>query len=149
MALSAMGLDVDATDAPDTIGHLENVVEANAAALKDNRPRVAALDWRNPDDARRFVGAVDAVVASDVLICRQWAEALVDVLKIVAPEAPLVIVATQRRRDGVAVFLEKAAAFFRVTELGRDAFHPDFFHEDLQLFRLHFRLETLDASGRL
>ena len=40
------------------------------------------------------------------------------------------------RRDGVARFLEAAAAHFTVEELREDAFHPDYYHHDLQVLVL-------------
>ena len=86
-------------------------------------PTVAALDWR--DDVVE-VGAFPVVVASGVLVCVQWAEDVARVLAAVAAEARLVVVATQRRRDGVARFLEAASAHFTVEELREDSFHPDY-----------------------
>ena len=51
-------------------------------------------------------------------------------------KARLVVVATQRRRDGVARFLEAASAHFTVEELREDSFHPDYYHHDLQVLVL-------------
>ena len=64
------------------------------------------------------------------------AEDVARVLAAVAAEARLVVVATQRRRDGVARFLEAAAAHFTVEELREDSFHPDYYHHDLQVLVL-------------
>jgi len=139
MALHRLGADVALTECAEVLPHLAAVVAANAAALADGGggrapPRVAALDWREPppDDARGF----DVVVASDVLICAQWAVALAAVLAAVAADARLVLVGTQRRRDGVPHFLTAVDAAFDVEEVGADAFHPDFFHADLAVYRL-------------
>ena len=112
--------------------HLRKTIDANADSVP-RTPTVAALDWRdNVDD----VGAFPIVVASDVLVCVQWAEDVARVLAAVAAQARLVVVATQRRRDGVARFLEAASAHFTVEELREDSFHPDYYHHDLQVLVL-------------
>ena len=132
LALAALGADVTTTDAAPVVPHLRKTIDANADSVP-RTPTVAALDWRdNLDD----VGTFPVVVASDVLVCVQWAEDVARVLAAVAAEARLVVVATQRRRDGVARFLEAAAAHFTVEELREDAFHPDYYHHDLQVLVL-------------
>lgn len=134
MVAHRLGATTTLTECAEVLPHLEAVVAANAGALGPEPPEVAALDWRAapPASLRGF----DAVIASDVLICEQWATALASVLAVVAADATLVLVGTQRRRDGIPHFLSATAAHFDVEELGEDAFHPDFYHADLQLFRL-------------
>ena len=134
MALARLGCAVTMTEIDEVVPHLEGVVAANAAALGDRRPAVRALDWRRPV-AAEFRG-FDVVVASDVLICDQWAGDLARVLAAVAARARLVLVGTQRRRDGVPLFLEAARAAFDVAEVDAAEFDPAFSHADLQLFRL-------------
>ena len=132
LALAALGADVTTTDAEQVVPHLRKTIDANADSVP-RTPTVAALDWRDADHA---VGAFPVVVASDVLVCVQWAEDVARVLAAVAAEARLVVVATQRRRDGVARFLEAASAHFTVEELREDSFHPDYYHHDLQVLVL-------------
>jgi len=132
LALAALGADVTTTDAAPVVPHLRRTIDANADSVP-RTPTVAALDWRDADHA---VGAFPVVVASDVLVCVQWAEDVARVLAAVAAEARLVVVATQRRRDGVARFLEAASAHFTVEELREDSFHPDYYHHDLQVLVL-------------
>ena len=132
LALAALGADVTTTDAEQVVPHLRKTIDANADSVP-RTPTVAALDWRDRDHA---VDAFPVVVASDVLVCVQWAEDVARVLAAVAAQARLVVVATQRRRDGVARFLEAAAAHFTVEELREDAFHPDYYHHDLQVLVL-------------
>ena len=120
------------TDAAPVVPHLRKTIDANADSVP-RTPTVAALDWR--DDVVE-VGAFPVVVASDVLVCVQWAEDVARVLAAVAAEARLVVVATQRRRDGVARFLEAASAHFTVEELREESFHPDYYHHDLQVLVL-------------
>ena len=132
LALAALGADVTTTDAARVVPHLRKTIDANADSVP-RTPTVAALDWRDRDHA---VGAFPVVVASDVLVCVQWAEDVARVLAAVAAEARLVVVATQRRRDGVARFLEAASAHFTVEELREDSFHPDYYHHDLQVLVL-------------
>ncbi len=132
LALAALGADVTTTDAAPVVPHLRKTIDANADSVP-RMPTVAALDWR--DDVVE-VGAFPVVVASDVLVCVQWAEDVARVLAAVAAEARLVVVATQRRRDGVARFLEAASAHFTVEELREDSFHPDYYHHDLQVLVL-------------
>ena len=132
LALAALGADVTTTDAARVVPHLRKTIDANADSVP-RTPTVAALDWR--DDVVE-VGAFPVVVASDVLVCVQWAEDVARVLAAVAAEARLVVVATQRRRDGVARFLEAASAHFTVEELREDSFHPDYYHHDLQVLVL-------------
>ena len=132
LALAALGADVTTTDAAPVVPHLRKTIDANADSVP-RTPTVAALDWRDADHA---VGAFPVVVASDVLVCVQWAEDVARVLAAVAAQARLVVVATQRRRDGVARFLEAASAHFTVEELREDSFHPDYYHHDLQVLVL-------------
>ena len=132
LALAALGADVTTTDAEQVVPHLRKTIDANADSVP-RTPTVAALDWRDRDHA---VDAFPVVVASDVLVCVQWAEDVARVLAAVAAEARLVVVATQRRRDGVARFLEAASAHFTVEELREDSFHPDYYHHDLQVLVL-------------
>ena len=132
LALAALGADVTTTDAEQVVPHLRKTIDANADSVP-RTPTVAALDWRDSDHA---VGKFPVVVASDVLVCVQWAEDVARVLAAVAAEARLVVVATQRRRDGVARFLEAASAHFTVEELREDSFHPDYYHHDLQVLVL-------------
>jgi len=132
LALAALGADVTTTDAEQVVPHLRKTIDANADSVP-RTPTVAALDWRDADHA---VGAFPVVVASDVLVCVQWAEDVARVLAAVAAEARLVVVATQRRRDGVARFLEAASAHFTVEELREESFHPDYYHHDLQVLVL-------------
>ena len=132
LALAALGADVTTTDAAPVVPHLRKTIDANADSVP-RTPTVAALDWR---DDTHSVGAFPVVVASDVLVCVQWAEDVARVLAAVAAEARLVVVATQRRRDGVARFLEAASAHFTVEELREDSFHPDYYHHDLQVLVL-------------
>ena len=132
LALAALGADVTTTDAAPVVPHLRKTIDANADSVP-RTPTVAALDWR--DDVVE-VGAFPVVVASDVLVCVQWAEDVARVLAAVAAQARLVVVATQRRRDGVARFLEAASAHFTVEELSEDSFHPDYYHHDLQVLVL-------------
>ena len=133
LALAALGADVTTTDAAPVVPHLRKTIDANAGSVP-RTPTVAALDWRDADHTT--MGAFPVVVASDVLVCVQWAEDVARVLAAVAAEARLVVVATQRRRDGVARFLEAAAAHFTVEELREDSFHPDYYHHDLQVLVL-------------
>ena len=132
LALAALGADVTTTDAAPVVPHLRKTIDANADSVP-RTPTVAALDWRDRDHA---VDAFPVVVASDVLVCVQWAEDVARVLAAVAAQARLVVVATQRRRDGVARFLEAASAHFTVEELREDSFHPDYYHHDLQVLVL-------------
>ena len=132
LALAALGADVTTTDAEQVVPHLRKTIDANADSVP-RTPTVAALDWRDRDHA---VDAFPVVVASDVLVCVQWAEDVARVLAAVAAQARLVVVATQRRRDGVARFLEAASAHFTVEELREDSFHPDYYHHDLQVLVL-------------
>ena len=132
LALAALGADVTTTDAAQVVPHLRKTIDANADSVP-RTPTVAALDWR--DDVVE-VGAFPVVVASDVLVCVQWAEDVARVLAAVAAEARLVVVATQRRRARAAHFLEAASAPFTVEELREDSFHPDYYHHDLQVLVL-------------
>lgn len=114
--------------------HLRATIDANANAVA-KAPTAKALDWRKAVD-RSALGAFPVVVASDVLVCRQWSENVAKVLAAVAARARLVVVATQRRRDGVAPFLEAVAPSFAVEEVEEQAFHPDYYHHDLQVLLL-------------
>lgn len=131
LALAALGADVTTTDAEQVVPHLRATIDANAHAVA-KAPTVRALDWRKAAD-RSALGAFPVIVASDVLVCRQWSENVAKVLAAVAARARLVVVAKQRRRDGVAPFLEAVAPSFAVEEVKEQAFHPDYYHHDLQV----------------
>ncbi|KAJ8609116.1 hypothetical protein CTAYLR_006053 [Chrysophaeum taylorii] len=128
MALSARGADrVVLTELGAVVPHLEKTVERNALG----NVRVAELDWTD-GDLEEFRG-FDLVVASDVLICEQWAVALARVLVVLRTET---YVGTARGRDGVGYFLRAVEPAFEVSALPPDAFHPDFACPDILVFHL-------------
>mmetsp|Transcript_13007 Transcript_13007/g.38716 ORF Transcript_13007/g.38716 Transcript_13007/m.38716 type:complete len:241 (-) Transcript_13007:26-748(-) len=133
MALQALGADVTMTEVQEVVPHLRRAVAANAGRFAAP-PAVAALDWRE-DVADAFSG-FDVVVASDVLICAQWATDLAKVLRAVAASARLVLVGTARGRDGVPHFLGALAGAFKVEEVPRGAFDPAFCDDDIRVLRL-------------
>ena len=81
LALAALGADVTTTDAAPVVPHLRKTIDANAGSVP-RTPTVAALDWRDADHTT--MGAFPVVVASDVLVCVQWAEDVARVLAAVA-----------------------------------------------------------------
>jgi len=91
----------------------------------------------------------DLILASDVLICRQWACAFIKVLTVISnmihlstttnssSKLPTILIGSPRDRDGVQHFLELLSSCnFHVTELQPAEFHPDFFCPDIVVFAL-------------
>lgn len=143
MALAKVGADVTMTEIREVVPHLQGVVDANRGALGGAAITVRALDWRESPVADEFKG-FPVVVASDVLICDQWAGDLAKVLVAVAASARLVLVGTARRRDGIPRFLDAVAGAFDVDEVPGSDFDPAFAHADLQVFRLRARGSIVD-----
>lgn len=126
MVLATIGATVTSTDAGSVLETLQEAASRNASDV-----HVRELDWTKPrlDD---FVG-FDMVVASDVLICEQWALALARVVVALGID---VYVGTVSSRDGIKPFLTAVGHAFQITTLPVDAFDPDFASDDIIVFQL-------------
>jgi len=131
MAADRLGADVLLTETSALIPTLEKSVRAN-----DCRCAIATLDWKAPAP----VGSFDLVLASDCLICEQWAVGLAATLRcVVTDPTTKILVGSERTRDGIPHFLHLIEHDFTATKLPKAAFHPDFFCDDIVVFDLRRR----------
>lgn len=131
MALAALGARVICTDTGRIVSSAtKSCVDANGLQVE-----VRELDWSEPH--LEDLGTMDLVVASDVLICRQWATQLSGVLRSIG--AAETFVGTAQGREGISAFLAAVDDAFHVARLPPEAFHPDYISEDIVVFRLEPR----------
>ena len=114
------------TELPSLLPTLEAALATNGCPC-----RVAALDWNDPGRIDSF----DLILASDCLICEQWAMGLAKVLQDI-PATTQILVGTARDRDGIPHFLDAMMSNFHVSQLPQNDFHPDFFCNDIVVFDL-------------
>lgn len=134
MAIAATaGSSVVSTDTREVVDVLKRTVDANQSPVT-----VREFDW-NSTSPEEFEG-YDLAVASDVLVCRQWAIPLARIFRaIVKGDA---YVGTVKGRDGISHFVDALQDTFSIKTVPPDSFDPEYADPRIVVFHLRRRRLT-------